>query len=37
MGKNKTGKSGVLKKKFYENELKDLFIELVKFQNWIKK
>ncbi len=36
MGKLKTGKSGRLKKKFYESELKQLFIELVKFQNWIK-
>jgi len=34
----KTGinKSGRLKKKFYERELKELFVELVKLQNWIK-
>ncbi len=36
MGKLKTDKTGKLKKKFYESELKKLFIELVKFQNWIK-
>jgi polyphosphate kinase 2 len=36
MGKLKTDESGKLKKKFYEKELKKLFIELVKFQNWIK-
>ncbi len=29
-------KSGNLKKKYYESELKELFIELVKLQNWIK-
>jgi polyphosphate kinase 2 len=36
MGKHTTNKSGKLSKKFYENELKQLFVELVKFQNWIK-
>jgi polyphosphate kinase len=36
MGKHTTTKSGKISKKFYEDELKQLFIELVKFQNWIK-
>lgn len=36
MGNNKIDKSGKLDKKFYENELKKLSFELVKWQNWIK-
>lgn len=36
MGKKKLTKSGKLKKEFYESEIKELFIELVKLQNWIK-
>jgi polyphosphate kinase len=36
MGKNSTGKSDKLSKKFYEKELKKVNIELVKLQNWIK-
>ncbi len=36
MGKKIIGKSGKLKKKFYERELKQLFVELVKLQNWVK-
>jgi len=36
MGKKKIRKSGKLSKEFYEGELKQLFIELVKLQNWIK-
>lgn len=37
MEKSIWSKSGKLKRKFYEKELKSLFIELVKFQNWIKE
>lgn len=36
MEKSIWSKSGKLKRKFYEKELKNLFVELVKFQNWIK-
>ena len=36
MTMKKFTKSGNLKKKYYESELKELFIELVKLQNWIK-
>ena len=36
MAKEKISKTGKLKKQFYEKELKQLFIELVKLQNWIK-
>lgn len=36
MTKENLKKSGKLNKKFYEAELKELFIELVKLQNWIK-
>ncbi|HPJ78159.1 MAG TPA: polyphosphate kinase 2 [Prolixibacteraceae bacterium] len=32
----KFSKSGKLKTKFYESELKELFVELVKLQNWVK-
>lgn len=36
MGKHNIGKNGKLKKEFYESELKRLFLELVKLQNWVK-
>jgi polyphosphate kinase len=36
MAKNVKRKSGKLRKEFYEKELKQLFVELVKLQNWIK-
>jgi polyphosphate kinase len=36
MGDNKIKKSGKLDKQFYESELKKLFVELVKLQNWVK-
>lgn len=36
MAKSSVSSSGKLKKKFYENELDRLNIELVKLQNWIK-
>ena len=32
----KFSKSGKLKTKFYESEMKELFVELVKLQNWVK-
>ncbi len=32
----KFSKSGKLKKEYYESELKELFVELVKLQNWVK-